>query len=104
MILGVRHTDEQYARDVVGVRLKFSGPDTYAVDSQQGFYYTLIGGDVVGSSYLTFGSAEDRIVISHYDSLAKIVEGEMRLRLKNEEDAGDQVYFSVSRFRARILN
>ena len=56
LIQGVRRTNE-YTEDVVGIRLKFSGPGTYVVASEQGFYDTLIGGDVLDKSYRTFGSA-----------------------------------------------
>ncbi len=102
MILGVRGSHE-FTEDVVGVRLKFSGPGTYAVASEQGFYDTLIGGDVLDKSYRTFGSAYDQVVITRYDSLTKIVEGEMQLRLKDERQ-GDEVLFSVGRFRAKVRN
>ncbi len=102
VILGVRG-NPAYPDDVVGIRLKFSGPGTYAVASEQGFYYTLIGGDVVDKSYRTFGSAYDQVVITRYDSLTKIVEGEMQLRLKDERQE-DEVLFSVGRFRAKVRN
>lgn len=104
LIQGVRRTNE-YTEDVVGIRLKFSGPGTYVVASEQGFYDTLIGGDVLDKSYRTFGSAYDQVVITRYDSLAKVVEGEMQLRLKNmDERQGDEVLFSLGRFRAKIRN
>ena len=104
VILGVRRTNE-YTEDVVGVRLKFSGPGTYAVASEQGFYDTLIGGDLLDKSYRTFGSAYDQVVITRYDSLTKVVEGKMQLRLKNnDERQGDEVLFSLGRFRAKVRN
>lgn len=104
VILGVLPGGQALPEEVVGVRIPFKGPGTYPVEAEAGFYYTVIGGDVVDRQYDSFGSESDHVVISRYDSTASVVEGSFRLQVKNIKAADDQVNFRVSGFRARILN
>ena len=104
VILGVQQDEQALTEEVVGIRLPFSGPGTYPIEPEAGFYYTVLDGDLLVSQFESFGSADDRAVISRYDSTAKVIEGTFRLRLKNTRVEEDQVSFRVHGFRARILN
>ena len=104
VILGVLPGGQALPEEVVGIRLLFNGLGMYPVEPEAGFYYTVIGGDVVDRQYESFGSVDDQAVISRYDSTARIIEGTFRLRLKNTRAEEDQVSFQVRGFRARILN
>jgi hypothetical protein len=88
--------------DVIGFRFNFDGEGAYKIDPSKGWYYTTVGGDVIASSFSSFGYSTDKAVIKTYDPKSQMIIGSFSLSVKNEVNENEIISFTLGNFKARM--
>jgi hypothetical protein len=94
--------------EIIVMKTRFQGPGTYPLTKNQGYYYTLVGGDVLTSEYILDPTVDGQLVVSKYDSAKKILEGSFNVLLKKKgsspESNPDLLVFTNGKFRGKVEN
>jgi len=88
----------------VGFVFDFTAERAYRIPNGEGYFSIIIGGDGIASSFYSFGSSSDEVVITEYDRKNQVIRGTCSLRAGNEFDQTQIVKFISGRFRAKISN
>lgn len=95
--------------EIIVMKTKFYGPGTYPLTKNQGYYYTLIGGDVLTSEYTLAPNIAGQLVVSNYDSTKKILEGTFNVFLQKKSSSSQSnpeelLIFTNGKFRGKVGN
>jgi hypothetical protein len=94
--------------EIIVMKTRFQGLGAYPLTKNQGYYYTLVGGDVLTSEYTLAPNVDGQLVLSRYDSTKKILEGSFNVLLKKKGSSPanhtDVLVFTNGKFRGKVEN
>ena len=94
--------------EVIVMKIKFNGIGSYSLIKDQGYYYSTVGGDVLTSEYKLAPNIAGQLIISKYDPIEKLIEGNFKMSLKkqrsNPPNNVDIYNFTQGLFKGKIDN
>jgi hypothetical protein len=104
-ILGVANEPDS---GVVVIKIKADGTGSYALTNEEGYYYTLTGGDVTSSEYTIAPTNVGHVTISRYEGKGGFIEGTFEMSMKKirglPNNNLDVCNFTHGSFRGKISN
>ena len=94
--------------EFIAIRIKFQGPGQYSLTKNQGRYYTTLGYDVQTSEYKFAPNSMGKLVITKYDPIEKVIEGNFEMALKKYysylTNDTDTLHLVDGSFKGKISN
>jgi len=101
-----RGADAFGVEESISAAVVFRGPGVYPVAAEDAYFMEITGGDVVTAWYTGVGSPAGRLVISRYDEVTGVIEGELRFSARTDSpyaSYGSAATLENGKFRTVVI-